>query len=108
MKKIISLALVIAFAFTGTAIAAKLPSYYPTERFQHTGIVDAVYAEEGRIVIDDTSYPMSSSAVVHSLSSNKDSFSRIRKGANVAFKMRGNAISEFWLLPMNYKEKRRR
>lgn len=108
MKKTISLAFVIAFAFMSTAIAATLPSYYQSERFQHTGIVDAVYAEEGRVIIDDTSYPMSSSAIVHSLSSYKDSFSRIRKGARVAYRMRDGVISEFWLLPMNHKEKRRR
>jgi len=103
MKKTLSLILVVAFAFMSTAIAAKLPSYYPSAGFQRIGIVDAVYPDEGRIIIGDISYQMSSSVVVHSLSSYRDSLSRVRKGANVGFKMgSGRVISEFWLLPGNY------
>jgi len=109
MKKTLSLILVVAFAFASTAIAAKLPSYYPSAGFQRTGIVDVVYADEGRIIIDDISYQMSPSAVVHSLSSYRDSLTRVRKGANVGFKMTsGRVISEFWLLPGNSEAPKRR
>jgi hypothetical protein len=109
MKKTLSLILVVAFAFASTANAANLPSYYPTKGFQRTGVVDVVYADEGRIIIGDISYQMSSSAVVHSLSSYSDSFSRVRKGARVGFKFgEGRVINEFWLLPKNYDSSRRR
>jgi opacity protein-like surface antigen len=56
MNKTLLLVAVIACALASTAIAATLPSYYPAEGFQRTGIVDAVYADEGRIVIGDISY----------------------------------------------------
>jgi opacity protein-like surface antigen len=103
MKKTLLLIAVIACALASTAIAATLPSYYPAEGFQRTGIVDAVYIKEGRIVIGDISYSISESTVVHSLSSYSDSFSRIRQGARVAFKLNSNrVIAEFWLLPRNY------
>lgn len=109
MKKTLLLSLMIAFMMTGTAIAANLPDYYPAKGFPNTGRVDAVYADEGRIVIGDISYQMSSSVVVHSLSSNNDSIARIRQGVLVGFKTsRGQVIEEFWLLPSNYKSRARR
>ena len=108
MKKTLLTFLMIAFAMTGTAVAQSLPSYYPAKGFQRTGTVDAVYADEGRIVINDTSYTISTTAVVHSLSSSSDSMLRVRKGARVGFKMGSDrAISEFWLLPKNYEAPRR-
>jgi opacity protein-like surface antigen len=109
MNKTLLLVAVIACALASTAIAATLPSYYPAEGFQRTGIVDAVYADEGRIVIGDISYQMSESAVVHSLSSFSDSMSRVRRGAHVAFRLGSDrVIKEFWLLPSNYKAPRPR
>lgn len=109
MKKTLFLVLAIAFVLTSTAIAAGFPSYYPERGFQNTGRVDAVYAEENRIVIDDISYQMSMSVVVRSLSSKSDSLARVRQGAHVGFRLgRGELIEEFWLLPGSYDRSRRR
>lgn len=103
MKKTLFLVLMIAYAISSIAIAARLPSHYPTQGFENTGVVDVVYAEENRIVINDISYQISSSVAVHSLSSNKASLTRVRKGAHVAFRLGKNeVIEEFWLLPSNY------
>jgi len=108
MKRTLSLILVIAFAFTGSAFAQSLPSHYPDKGFQRTGIVDAVIADEGRIVIDDISYTISAAAVVHSRSSSNDSMARLRKGRLVGFKtVGGDVIKEFWLLPQNYRAPKR-
>ena len=109
MKKTLFLILAIAFVLTSTAIAAGFPSYYPEKGFQNTGRVDAVYAEDNRIVIDDTSYQMSTSVVVRSLSSRNDSLARVRQGANVGFRLgKSRLIEEFWLLPGNYDRSKRR
>ena len=103
MKKLLLIACLIAGAIINTAAADVLPSYYPTEGFDHTGRIDAVYVNENRIIIGDISYQMSDSPVVHSLSSYRDSFTRIRKIAHVAFRLgQGRVIVEFWLLPSNY------
>lgn len=109
MKKIFFPVLAIAVVFMNTAIAQVLPNYYPAKGFQNTGRVDAVYAEESRIVIDDVSYQVSASVIVRSLSSRSDSLLRVRPGAHVGFRVsRGDSIEEFWLLPGNYKAPRRR
>jgi len=109
MKKIFSLILMAAFAFTNTTIAADLPEYYPKKGFQYTGRVEAVYAEEGRIVIGDISYQVSSSAVVHTTTSEESSMGRIRPGVLVGFKTgSGRVITEFWVLPPNYDVPRQR
>ncbi len=103
MKKILFTILAVTFALGSTAIAQRLPSYYPAQGFQDSGVVDAVYLDEGRIVIDDVSYALSDSAQVHSLSSINDSMARVARGVHVGFKLIGsNTISEFWLLPSNY------
>lgn len=103
MKKLLLIVFLIACAIMNTAVADALPSYYPTEGFDHTGRIDAVYVKENRIIIGDISYQMSASPVVHSLSSYRDSFTRIRKNAHVAFRLgKGRVIEEFWLLPSNY------
>ena len=110
MNKTFFLVLAIAFVLTSTAIAADFPKYYPAEGFQKTGLVDAVYAQENRIIIGDISYQMSSSVVVHSMSSYSDSLARVRPGAHVGFRLgsSGRLIEEFWLLPSNYRAPRRR
>jgi len=109
MKKTLLLSLVIAYAFASTAIAVTLPGYYPAEGFQRTGKVDAVYADEGRIVIGDISYQISDSVIVRSLSSKNDSLLRVRKGRLVGFRTSGGrVIEEVWLLPGNYKSRARR
>lgn len=109
MKKLFFPALAMAIVFMSTAIAADFPSYFPEKGFQNTGRVDAVYADESRIVIDDISYQISTSVIVRSLSSRSDSLLRVRAGAHVGFRVsRGDLIEEFWLLPGNYKAPRRR
>jgi len=109
MKKTLFQVLAIAFVLMSTAIAADFPSYYPEKGFQNTGRVDAVYAGDNRIIIDDISYRMSTSVVVRSLSSKNDSLLRVRAGANVGFRLgRGQLIEEFWLLPGNYDRSKRR
>ena len=110
MKKTFLLVLAIACAAMSTAIAADFPSYYPENGFQKMGRVDAVYAEDNRIIIGDISYKMSTSVVVRSLSSKNDALARVRPGAHVGFRLgkRGRLIEEFWLLPSNYQAPRRR
>jgi hypothetical protein len=105
MKKTILLIIVMACGFMSThAMAQKFPSYYPEKGFHETGIIDLVNLGMGKIIIDDSSYRISPQAVVRSLSSREDSMARLRVGANVGFKMTGGVITEFWLLPANYKE----
>lgn len=108
MKKIL-FTLMIACTLTGTAIARDLPGYYPAEGFQRTGTVQAVYAGENRVVIGDISFRLSKTVVVHSLSSKNDSLARLRIGARVGYTMgKGRIITEFWLLPRNYKRSKKR
>lgn len=77
--------------------------------FQRSGLVDAIYAEEGRIVINDIPYPFSQNVVVHSTSSYRVPFSQVREGARVGYKMgSGGEIVELWLLPANYSDRRER
>lgn len=107
MKKTLIVAL--AIIFLSTAYSQDFPKYYPAEGFQRTGLVDAVYADELRIVINDISYQYSSSVVVHSMTSYRASFSRIRSGVRVAYKMGSHReIVELWLLPDNYSDSRKR
>jgi hypothetical protein len=107
MKKILILALAILFA--SPAFSQKLPKHYPAEGFQRTGLVDAVYASEYRIVINDIQFHYSKAIVVHSMSSYRASFSRVRSGMRVAYKMgSNNEIVELWLLPATYTDSRRR
>jgi hypothetical protein len=104
MKKTVLLIIVMACGFMSThAMAQKFPSYYPAE-FPETGIIDDLNLGMGEIIINDSVYRVSPQAVVRSLSSSEDSMTRLRLGANVGFKMSGGAITEFWLLPANYKE----
>lgn len=104
MKKTILLIIVMACGFISThAMAQKFPSYYPVE-FPESGIIDDLNLDMGEIIIDDSVYRVSPRAVVRSLSSREDSMTRLRAGANVGFKMTGGVITEFWLLPANYKE----
>lgn len=107
MKQIRRLILLIAFAMTGSAVAANLPGYYPANGFPNTGRVDAVYAKEGRVVIGDISYVVSESVVIRSLTSKNDSFARVKQGVLVGFRTgKGRAIEEFWILPGNYDSER--
>lgn len=109
MKKTITLLLVILFPLACPALADGLPDHYPDEGFNRTGLVDAVYTIEGRVVINDLPYRVSKSAIVHSLTAERVSIARIRKGVHVAFRMNGNrVIEEFWLLPSNYSLTKRR
>lgn len=106
MKKYLLSALVVAIVFGNAAIAQRLPSYYPSDGFQHTGVVDAIYLQEDRIVIGDTEFLLADSVVLHSLSYKSDSIARLRVGAYVGFSAGADrVISELWLLPRNHKDK---
>ena len=63
MKKL----LVLLTFLASTAFAQSLPSYYPSDGFSRSGIIDAVYLDEGRIVINDIPYRMNSRPIVRSL-----------------------------------------
>ncbi len=96
-------------AATSLAWGQSLPKHYPAEGFNRTGLVDAVYPDENRIVINDMPFAYSSSIIVHSLSLNRAHFSRVRSGVRVAYKMgKANEITELWLLPANYSDARGR
>lgn len=107
MKKTFLLILVIACGFvSASAMAQKFPSYYPAE-FPETGIIDAANIGVGKILIDDSAYKIAPDAVVRSLSSREDSMARLRVGVRVGFKIRGDTITEFWLLPAKNGQRRR-
>lgn len=108
MKNTVLLIVALACGFMSMSVMAqKFPSYYPAE-FPETGIVDAVNIGKGKILIDDSVYRISPNAVIRSLSSKEDSLVRLRVGATVGFKMSGGTITEFWLLPENFGQSRRR
>ncbi len=108
MKSKIIIALAVMLA--SPAFSQDLPDHYPTEGFQRTGLVDAIYIDESRIVIGDIPYQYSSTVIVHSMSSTyRASISRVRSGVRVAYKMGRNfEIIELWLLPVNYSDARHR
>jgi hypothetical protein len=109
MNKSIFIGIALMFVLASTAIAASLPSYYPTEGFRRTGWIEEVLISEGRITIGDIPYRMSDSVRVHSLSKDNASLSRLRAGTHVAFKTsQSGSIVEFWLLPKNYDATKRR
>lgn len=101
--------LVLAFFLASPAFSQDLPAYYPKDGFQRTGLVDGIYIDESRIVINDIPYQYSSSVVVHSMSSYRVSITRVRSGVRVAFKLgRNRQIIELWLVPLNYSDARER
>ncbi len=101
--------LITSLVLATSAFAQGLPKHYPSEGFQRTGVVHAVYPDELRIVINDIPYAYSKAVVVRSLSSNRASFTRVRPGMKVAYKMGSDQrIIEMWLLPPNYSDARRR
>ena len=105
MKKTFLLIIVMACGLMSThAMAQNFPGYYPENGFNETGIIDDINLGMGEIIIDDSVYRVSPEAVVRSLSSREDSMTRLRVGTNVGFKITGGLITEFWLLPANYKE----
>ena len=107
MIKTLIIALLLVLA--SPAFAQDSPKNHPIEGFQRSGLVDAIYAEEGRIVINDIPYPFSQNVVVHSTSSYRVPFSQVREGARVGYKMgSGGEIVELWLLPANYSDRRER
>lgn len=109
MKKQLVTTLLIVIAFASTAVAQRLPAHYPAEGFQRTGIVDAVIADENRIVIGDISYTLSSNVVVHSLTAKDVSIARLRPGVHVGMRNgRSRVITELWLLPSSYESSRKR
>lgn len=105
MKKTILLIIVMACGFMSShALAQKFPSYYPENGFNISGFIDGLNLGTGEIIINDSSYRISPRAVIRSLSSREDSMARLRVGANVGFKVTGGVITEFWLLPANYRD----
>lgn len=109
MNKRTILGALCAMVVTTASIAAEFPSYYPQNGLQATGRINALHLEENRIVIDDVSYQMTDSPIVHALNAYSVSFGRIRPGVMVAFlPKQGNVISEFWLLPLDYDPRERR
>lgn len=109
MTKRLFCVLFISLALAGSALAQNFPGYYPKDGFQRTGKIDAYYADEGRIVINDMTFQLADSVIVHSMTSFSDSKARLTRGQVVGYKLAGNGlISEFWLLPSSYNDRRRR
>ncbi len=107
MKRI--LLVITSILLASGVYAQSLPKHYPSEGFQRTGVVDAVYPDELRIVINDMPFVYSKAVIVRSLSSNRASLTRVRPGVKVAYKMGSDQrITEMWLLPPNYSDARRR
>ncbi len=105
MKKLTLVLLLLA----GNALAQSLPAWYPSEGFRQHAVIDYVYLEERRIVIGDSNYRLAESFTVRSMSSSNDSVARIRPGVRVGFKMNSaREITEFFLLPANYRDRRSR
>ena len=105
------IAAVLAISLAGAAAAQGLPDYYPKQGFQRTGILDAMYPNAQRIVIDDLGYNYSSNLVVHSPRSYSVPLSQLKPGTRIAFKTlnnRGRMITVIWLLPDDYKDGSRR
>ena len=94
-------------ASAAVAVAQQLPSYYP-DSFQRAGRVDAVVAEQQRIVINDVPYRLADNVIVHSLNAYSVPQSRLRAGLTIAFRTAGERrIAEIWLLPDGYDPRRR-
>ena len=102
-----TLIVTVIFMLACPAFSQDLPKYYPAEGFQRTGLVDAIYYDEGKIVINDIPYMYSRDVVVHSMSSYRVSLEQVRNGERVAYKVGcGGEIVELWLLPTNYSDGR--
>lgn len=100
---------IVTLVIAASAFGQGLPSHYPAEGFNRTGVVHAIYYDESRIVINDVPYLYSSAIIVHSLSSRRAPFSRVRTGTKVAYKLGSDRkIIEMWLLPPNYSDVRGR
>ncbi len=105
MKKLTFVLLLLA----GSAFAQSLPSYYPSEGFRRTAVIDLVNLEERTIVIGDSSFKLADTVLVRSMSSQSDSIARLRPGTRVGFRLNSlNQISEVFLLPSNYRDNRGR
>ena len=106
MKK---LTFVLLLLLAGTALAQSLPSYYPSEGFRRTAVIDLVNLEERFIVIGDSTFQLADTVAVRSMSSRSDSIARLRPGTRVGFRLNSlNQISEVFLLPANYRGSRSR
>jgi len=102
----VALALLLAVL---AAEADNLPSYYPPEGFQRTGLIDAVIAEEQRIVVNDMSFLLADTAIVHTPNAFSVPKSRLRSGLRIAYRLGGGRqIVEIWMLPRDYPERRAR
>lgn len=107
MTKTLIVTLLLALA--SPAFSQDFPKYYPNEGFQRTGLVDAIYAEDSTIVINDQQFRYSPNVVVHSMTSYRVPFAHVREGGRVGYKMANSGeIIELWLLPDNYADGRQR
>ncbi|MEM6514417.1 MAG: hypothetical protein AAF660_15505 [Pseudomonadota bacterium] len=105
MKKLTILLLLLA----GNAVAQSLPSYYPSEGFRRTAVIDLVNLDDRTIVLGDSEFKLADTVLVRSLSSQSDSIARLRPGTRVGFRMNSlNQINEIFLLPANYRGNRGR
>lgn len=105
MKTLRFVTLTIALVLAGAVAAQGFPNYYPKEGFQRVGTIDAIQAEEQRLVIGDLAYAMSSNLIIHSPRAYSVPQSNLRVGGKIGFKLvRGGErmITEIWLLPDDY------
>ncbi len=103
MKKLTLVLLLIA----SNVGAQSLPSYYPSEGFRQTAVIDLVNLDNGTIVIGDSSFQLAENVVVRTLSSADDSKARLRVGTRVAYRLNGSRqIAEIWLVPPGYRDTR--
>lgn len=101
--------MILTFIFAAPLWAQSLPNYYPPEGFQRTGLVDAIYVDENSIVVNDMQLELSTSVVVHSLTSYRVSVSQVRSGARIGYKAGADGrVVEIWLLPKDYRDARGR
>ena len=99
----------LVLVLSSPALAQDSPENTPAQGFQRSGLVDAIYADEATIVINDIPNRFSQNVVVHSISSYRVPFAHVRQGARVGYRMdSGGEIVELWLLPADYSERHQR
>lgn len=108
MKHVIKLLCLLTGLAWSTSHAASLPSHYPQDGFQRTGVIDGVSLSKGEISINDFRYYLSEQATLHSLSGPSDSLARLRPGNKIGFSFtltgKRHVITEMWMLPSYYGE----
>ena len=72
-KSVMNKSLFAILLFASASLAQGLPDYYPKGGLLQTGVIDAVYLDESRIVINDIPLQMNARPIVRSPSSAYDS-----------------------------------